>query len=597
MRSRSILYAAVAVGCVLTPFCLGQQETAGQKEEDSRLAQKVTLTLQGESLSDLLKACRKQTGVPLSCSAACADQKVLLAVKDYPLGDLMSCLAEWLPGEWAAQGEGDKKQYRFNPDEEMLAKRRAWWKDVEKLMALADEIVQRYQRAHWEERVQWGQAAQRSSESSGPDETPMRRQAARMMAFLPDSYRNRVIRQTRIEQPGYYPPLAPSEWFRAASLPAEAQKALAGVIAANNEVIREREGREVPYPLPDPQAVSKAVVGFTNRNGMIDLHMRVPGSEVQIRADALFVDAPDDSLRIVTQYTDHRPLERLAKTGEEALEKQFGKEAARLIEKLAEANRQTFWPPAKPPSGLPEKNITIELREKGAMPRPIPLPGLLAQIAEKAEIPVIADYYTQRMTLTSTTSAIRDQPVEQVCAIFAKRFDYSWKAHRGALLWRNNRWYRDDAFQIPNRWLRRWVQAVGSVRQGFPSPDLDIYAEMAAALSPDQVRIGLRELRAERESDTIMWNRIGKHLQSQRSLLLFYASLPPAQKDALKTCGLPAQALNPQQRQALIGAASQEPFAPEPEAILNSVVRIERAAGEFAADAPFQLVFLPPSED
>jgi len=121
------------------------------------------------------------------------------------------------------------------------------------------------------------------------------------------------------------------------------------------------------------------------------------------------------------------------------------------------------------------ENAPLEARPYSPMPEAVQRrSALLDVLANEGGAEIVADYHSARPSGINSakfdelrrslpdriTSEVKEKVVGEVLNGVASWYDASWKASvasPGVYLVRNNRWYRDDLLEVPNKLLDRWI--------------------------------------------------------------------------------------------------------------------------------------------
>jgi len=124
--------------------------------------------------------------------------------------------------------------------------------------------------------------------------------------------------------------------------------------------------------------------------------------------------------------------------------KKLGDQAPETWKPLAEYQQQRVWPNAFPRS---KPNPQQHPRR----------PEILNWLADKADLEFVADYYSvpgEPLSQAEKTKKLT-QPLKQELDYRAAQEDMSWKQRTdGLYLFRDNRWYRDDRLEVPDRTIK-----------------------------------------------------------------------------------------------------------------------------------------------
>ncbi|MBC8135641.1 MAG: hypothetical protein H8F28_07135 [Fibrella sp.] len=472
--------------------------TVEEIQNEPRLQEKRTVTVVGKPMEELLKQLESE-GIVLTCSVTCQDQKVDLRLKDRPLREIMTALAELVPGNWQKRGEN---HYELVMDSEAVDKRRRWWLLFERgrvagLQAYRDQALKS---------MRGGKPEGDFKDAELFDEMAAR---AGFFGALPSDLQKRIadnLNEKILFTPRGSGMITSSDDevgvdMRLSELPPEAQTMIRNRV--NGISLRQVD-------LGDP------TIRFCNLGVSVSANV-VSGSGNRAWSGQVFnmsVREPSlsDGMEVLAELEQRRLPEKVAKLGDRA---------PRLWQQLAAFQESRVWQNAAPAIPAPRH-----------MRVPPPLrPEVMAIIAEALDLEYISDYYSksggaftpdEEKSLRDYLSKLRsDLPSLNAAADeslnnHAKQFDVSWKrATSGVVLVRNNRWYRDDRLEVPAPFLRRnfpvfraamraWSDGVAGWRKQTPTPTgllsppehyrerLDFEADVNASLTMWQIANGLR---------------------------------------------------------------------------------------------------------
>ena len=280
--------------------------------------------------------------------------------------------------------------------------------------------------------------------------------------------------------------------------------------------------------------------------------------------------------------------------------KKLGDQAPATWKPLTEYQEQHVWP--NDPS-----TVYIDPQPKQVDQLPPRRPEVLNWLADKSGLEFVADYYSVAGEPLSEAAKKQrlTRPLKQELDFRAAQEDMSWKQRTdGLYLFRDNRWYRDDRLEVPNKTLQgllKTLQAAETPPQtALPSqPDpaaepvvpnnplatqLDLADSIVTQLTPWQIANGLPNYTIEPSRDPAKASSAPAKLQQMTMTMngktrtfsvpiatstarpfdqiadiilddyhtyLFHSGLNPMQADALLSGGLPVSALSgPQAQQA-----------------------------------------------
>ncbi len=552
---------------VLVAVAVFAQSKPNGLDADPRLNHKMSLSVTGESLAEVLKRASSDK-LNLLCGRECADLKLHIRLEDRPLISLMHAIATMVPGEWQPL-TGDSG-YLFVMAEEAVGRRNRWWK-----LYLAER-----ERAFAAQRKAIFAALQHGPERPTPgDREPVERSD-------PRAQQERIVHH---------------EFF--SSLSADLQGSIAanlndaafyrvgavrfgltddeGAIAINLRALPgpvaetvQRRVRSIRFKFADSLDFDHAVVLFTN--GGFSLQASVYFPDGSTCGTAFGVNIPPVP-ELYAAMPDHTRLAALAD--------QLGKSAPSAWRELAAIHKSRVWQNELPKD--PKSPRSRYSRQAD-----------LDWLGRKSGIEFVSDYYSHGGVPMLSVDANRPVPgpVDDQLDLQAVQHDQSWKKTSDNIyLVRNNRWYRDDRLEAPAPLLRRWLSqkakdeadhsaAAGTLteqRSAALRKQLDWESEVVTSLSRWQIETGLmlyqpddntdaQRKRFEQsasvpsgngsQSDQVMYNSIvllpfaqdAARMHTQYRTDLFYACLSPAKRQAVIDGSLLLSTLTTdQQRQAV----------------------------------------------
>lgn len=562
--------------------------TVDEIKNDPRLQPRRTITAIGVPMGELLKRLEGE-GIALTCSVTCRDQKIQLRFKDRPVHEIMTALAEMLPGAWQKRGE---KQYELVMDSDALDKRRRWWLLFERarsagLQAYRDQALKA---------MRGGSLPSLGSEGGEPVDLEAYEEVKQRSEFfgaLPPDLQERIadnLNDKILFMPQRDGAVGSQDDevgvdVRLSELPTRLQ-----------ETIRNKASgmAQRPVNIGDP------TIRFSN-NG-IALYANITGGDRGVprgMISSLTVMAPPsaDDMSVLAELDQRELPAKVAKLGDKA---------PLLWKQLAKYQEGRVWENEKPTGSAPRRGDgRRRLR-----------PQELAIIAEIFDSEFVSDYYSQigammppdeekkfREHLTTLRSRMTaPKGSDEVLNSHVAEFDLSWKrVPTGIVLVRNNRWYRDDRLEVPAPYLRRVLPAMHSAmmtwskgmkewgKQKLPGNGgyapatyyrerLDIEADIHANLTPWQIANGLQWAVPEEEwveptsktENGVMVRRGGapfgylsKTIQDRRIFLPFYRRLDSQARDLLLRRQLPFAGLSLAVQQDVLRLSGSEGMSSE----------------------------------
>jgi len=410
-------------------------------EKDPRLDRQVTVDETGISLKGLLRKLsdRKLT---LSPEAHFAEQKVQIHLNHRPLRTLMSALAELLSGFWEPISE--TKGYQFSQSATAQLRRRRWWSlfmgERDQAMAEIRAGFLQYMR---------GSASPTQYSSTDPateTEAIQRMRAERdtshdLFAHLPSDLQEQLA--DRIDNDAYLSNsqvIGGSELIEGSliapmpDLPQSTQDAVAAEIAANSTA---------PPPLFVPTYLCLHNSGIMLQAFYLDTSGQTHG-----QAQAMIHGTPSSNTALLL---DQRQLAIAVL--------RLGRQTSPTWKELAAFQNSTVW----------KNDRSVE--RQGPYRAPPHRSQMLAWLASKGHLDLVADYYSLPFSAWSDEDQHQSlrQPVKTELDCRAAEQDMSWKRNSdNIVLFRNNRWYRDDYLEVPDDLLNKWAKQQEEIDQDNP---------------------------------------------------------------------------------------------------------------------------------
>jgi len=568
-----------------SPAFFNQPEADPRLAADTRLDRKITLDEIGTPLGDLLQKV-SVADMPLTCAADCTETKLQVRLKDRSLRSVMAALAQFTPGTWKREGKG----YCLYADPKATEYENHWWQlyGLERervLAALRAEILKEMQQKPYRPT-----ADDPNPENMSPQSINEMAQSQEFWYLLPEPLQEQIARQ--IVDTAFYRsgPLFSRRSLEGAvvvsfqALPAQAQTDL----LADVELTRIKAGPGIA----DPILVTFNNIGFVVR------------PRVQTKNGHWYDVATPLSVR----HNDIAPTLSLNHVGLPEMMKRLGDQAPTTWKPLADYQEQRVWP-NDPPQSKPDPQ---------QHPR---RPEVLNWLADKAGVEFVADYYSVPSEPLSDAAKKEKltRPLKQELNYRAAQEDMSWKQRTdGLYLFRDNRWYRDDRLEVPNKTLKgllKTLQAAETLTQATPTaepavPDNSLAAQLGVAddivsqLTPWQIANGLPNYTIEPGREPVKpssapaklhkttmttngktqtfffstptstaqpFSQIANIILDDYHTYLFHSGLAPEQADALLSGSLPVSALSGTQAQqaAYLLPDLQVTFENQPQTLLG----------------------------
>ena len=433
---------------------------------DARLDRKVTLDEIGVSLSDILRKV-SAAGTPLTCGAECADQKLQVRLQNRSLRSVLAALAQMTPGTWKREGKG----YCLYLDPKATEYENRWWQlyGLERervLAALRAEILTAMQRKPY---------IYKDSDPN-PENYPVEMfdriaQDQEFWNLLPEPLQKQVADQIvdtafyRLDHSHVGRPIEGAVVVPFQSIPAQAQ---ADALASARLLLNGNK-------MGSPAFLSFNNIGFTVAPRFI-------------ATDGRWYDIPADL------GVDTRPLTPTLSLNHAGLPekmKKLGDQAPLAWKPLAEYQERRVWP---------NDPFQVLVDPQPPLNQPTPRrPEVLNWLADKAGVEFVADYYSvpgQSLSEAEKTKTLT-RPLKRELDFRAAQEDMSWKQRTdGVYLFRDNRWYRDDRLEVPDKTIKgllKTLKAAETPSQPAPPSQTDSTTEPAVPENPLQTQLDLAD--------------------------------------------------------------------------------------------------------
>lgn len=513
------LMGALSSGALAQVTPNGTALTAAELGQDTTLKRAIRLDEAGISVAEWCQQFSTPE-TPLQAGPSCSDQKLQIHVQARSQLAVMLAIAELLPGGWTRLLTGHG--YRLDMTQAAIKRRERWWD----LFMDAREMALAAQRKLLLDSMRAAPISMTEYFSEPVSQADRARMIAqqRFWNSLPANLQEQIADQS-IDWPFYsldvrLPAGNPGgmvtvNWL---DLSPEAQNAIASA---------------------QPNAQSCPIL-FQNFGGTVETTVQPPGKRMQMLPFSVSALPSAESLGL---RLNQQSLPRAVK--------QYGGQVSEAIRLLAGYQSSTVW------------NNHVVQENRGEIPsRRV---DQLDRLADTAHIEFVADYYSKRelpLNLGEKTQPLT-RPLKEELDHLAKTNDVSWRQETdGLYLFRNNRWYRDDALEAPNRIVKPWLVKLASTTRNTKDTPYKSSTEATAAeeatrgrvqmnwaetfvteLTPWQVANGLVYLVDEHDrkhfdpnNPAYAWWPFGilaKFTELNLELVNFYAALDTDARDAI----------------------------------------------------------------
>jgi len=484
-------------------LALGQKEALSQKQmldADKRLNRLISLdvisvplneVLQKESLDKSTETMEDAHRFLLTASSDCTDLKLQIRLNNRPLRVLMTALAQMLPGAWTRTPHG----YQLAMTKQAADARAEWWRlflgEREKALALQRQAVLAAMQTKPQRRPDGGPDPEQSDRAVEADVAnqhdffhslppALKEQIAANMEETAFYEMERVgfsSDEERFGTVGWLSQMSPEtqEKFKAAmqdyinnhlapAPPAyqkyavQAQKDLAAFDPSKVYFLFQNGGGAVlAIPFNAPPSAST----------ILDMSVPMTVSTPLLMLDQKQLAAEVYGGRLVGPHWE-RLANTVRKMGDAAPPEMkmlvydvygMGEAAPPEWKRLAAYQRGRVWP-----------NVLLKLppEDHHTWHPAVSRAAQTDWLGERGHMEYVSDYYSHggyAMPPEQRKLPVKRPLAAELDEMAAKR-DVSWtKDAAGIYLVRNNRWYRDDALEVPQPLLRRWFGAVLQARR------------------------------------------------------------------------------------------------------------------------------------
>lgn len=504
--------------------------------DKDRMAQRITYEAKRQSVLVILEGISKLSGVTLKAGYnekdwQVRDRKMNVFAKDVPLSNLMNSIGRVMKFKWIAE-KGEKGRpaiYRLIMDRKTLL-------DAESQRVREEE---RMEALTVERRKQTLESYAKLSELSAADLDKLRKEDPYQYVLATSGYA-KGLNDFFAAVPGAQEAMASGQEraFPIAGLQEPAQRACRQMLQSIMEIAKRMLGRPPDGMPPDwIDNLSYDEMRFTcNPDARFSWDRELGGV---VAADVKIAFDENSHARLPLLF----PGCHMAKAVGEILAgskadgrsmEEMDKEVNSVIDSAAAADMEETQPHEEPIERPDDPALKAKIRIK---PDSGKLEDVQAALAKESGLAVVSDNFGASTMDSRLAPLFKETEIRSVIEQMAKLYLYTWDKPRGAVEFRDRKWYRKRAAQIPDAWLEVWRESLK--KNGTLS--LDELAEIAV-LSNDQISMNISpdpELQAADVSETVTANQ---------DTLVLYAGLTEAQRKMLFTDdGLDCQALTPEQ--------------------------------------------------
>lgn len=395
-------------------------------KRETRLQRQESFDEKCVPLKDFLAQISTDTTVTLRCDVSLRAQKLQIRLRQRKVSDIMESLALLLQGEWYQEGNG----YRLSRTAEAAKRQKLWWSIYNRERSLAKQTIS-----------QAFLVAMRQPESDAATISDVALRTAvenaaksgRFWRELPEPIQKMVSESfSDIYTYRRFWGSLPASFeggvaLDIADLPPGCRKA----IGDSYRLLCERDIVWGDYS--DVHIFSVGPRFYVNL-------VRVDGKEV---AAGITLRSPDVNA-LPAFNVDHRWFP--------ATLAERGSKISPAWKRLIEYQISPEWGEKFSPYVAPD-------------PLPARLPDVLAGYAVSGDIDFISDYYSLpgRPASRDETVLKRDTMIDEKLNALSKTYDLSWKrGGGGVLLFRNNRWYRENILEAPLEECRQFAASLAA---------------------------------------------------------------------------------------------------------------------------------------
>ena len=543
LTTMMMLFLIAITGCIACKNAmaqdLGKPKVPLDLDSDPRLDKHITVDAIGVPLNQL--GSKLSSGdLEINISPKCANQRLQISFHDRPLRTLCRAIAELMPGYWKPYANG--RGYSFYMTDKALAQREEWWRLYMKQHDAALEAQRRYVVERLEEK---------------PDHSASEQISAGQLDHVMNSetffYGLSHELKTAIADH-----LVDTLLYRASGLAfSDGGMEEGGVSAKLSEIpeVSRQAVRKEFGKIFTLQQISEESIGLNivNEGRFLSLHFDLPdGKETQASFSFTVHPAPNAA-----------PLGLMHQTLV-AVVKKLGGQAPPDWKRLTAYQERRVWP-----NDPPKDRSLMKVMSAFGPPRQA---ECLEWLKDKAHIEFVSDYYDRGCSTLSVVEKEKSptEPLKVELDSLAAEQDVSWKKGQdGIYLFRNNRWYRDDALQVPVAKLQRWTTelvAIPPLKANAPTfsdphslkARMDLEAQIVTELTPFQISNGLEWAAVDVHSKTSPPHTVfpfagfADRILHERYTALFYSCLTDLERTALLEGHLVFSELNSDQRRQAV---------------------------------------------
>lgn len=520
-----------------------------QTVEDIVSPVRVSLEMPKVSMRNLCDILGDKSKLNLKIDARCSDQLFCVSIHDQKIVDVLACLERIVPGKWKRQ---NSTTFSFVPDSAHLLQKQRWWNAYQSERA---SVLQQQENIL----VHLMNQQVREREIETVKDLNMRqavRNAAEKQLFwlsLAPSQQQRIARDfdSTDTYRRFYSSLAiRREGGSFLSWSELSEKTRAAILTAGV-----RHGQNLAG-----KTATGVIITTTGLCCMASLVFQ-DGTQMDtgVELNIPYYTVPP------TFFVDHRFLSALIADREKHPVTVGGRamktmRVPRSWLRFAKDQKKTFW------TGDFGKVVSEVMPQRWV--------DVVQQAAKCYQFDYISDYYSlPYKPMQKNPLNPKLVPIEEHLNRISTEQDRSWKKQGNIVLFRHNRWYREDYLEARDKKVSVFVKKHKSVFGGLAAKAVDpasvesylnACTELIQEFSLWNIANGLRYYVQEDalaaddkalENDYQPIAGMSETVLQHYHLLTFYATLTPEQKTACLSKGLLSSDLNPTQIQSLIAAA------------------------------------------